>query len=520
MSGLLIAPNAPSVALSDAVRLATPGEVATEVVVIGTGAGGAVAGTELSRAGKRVLFLEAGGAFGAPDFQRKSLRWSTRHLYAQRGPQVTTGDARMIIPQGRVVGGSTVLNEGICFRPPAERLAEWAAAVGDPRLEAASLAPYVDDIWRRLGVMATHEGIGRRNNAILKRGLERLAMTTGGVTHGWIDRNAPTCLGCGVCHLGCPSGAKASVDKAILPEAANLGARILARCRAEGVIVEGGRVTGVDAVVVDPANDRAVGAVRVKADLVIVAGSALGSPLLLEASGVGGPENGAHLSIHPGFGVMAELDEDVSQWDGVPQGYFAHFDDPRFVLESQGLPLGELYALLGRAGDPGAVTRFRHIALAGAMIRDEGGGRVRLTRSADAPFTPKIDVRLREADFEAFRAGGRALVRAFFAAGARRVAPFSMPFSFYEREADALAAVDAMRTTDDMLQVHASHPMGTCRMGPRDGPHRGVVDGNGEVYGARGLYVMDGSLFPSALGVNPQITIMALSAMLARRLSA
>jgi choline dehydrogenase-like flavoprotein len=218
---LLVAPNAPSVSLSDAVSRARPGVMETEVVVIGTGAGGAVAGCELARKGRRVLFLEAGGAYAHPDFGKKSLAWSTRHMYAARGPQTTRGDAVLIIPQGRVVGGSTVLNEGICMRPPRARLEEWAGIAQAPHLLPDEVAPYVDEIWRRLGVMPTHEGIGRRNNALLRDGLARI-----GVEHGWIERNAPSCLGCGVCHYGCPSGAKASVDKAILPEAANLGARI------------------------------------------------------------------------------------------------------------------------------------------------------------------------------------------------------------------------------------------------------------------------------------------------------
>jgi choline dehydrogenase-like flavoprotein len=520
MTLLLVAPNAPSAALSEAVRVATPGEVSAEVVIVGTGAGGAVAARELARAGKRVLLLEAGGAFSQRDFQKKSLAWSTTHIYAQHGPQVATGDARMLIPQGRTLGGSTVLNEAICLPPPAARLHEWALAVGDPRLEADSLAPYVDEIWKLIGVTATHEGIGRRNNAIFRDGVENLARVDKDLRHGWMLRNSPTCLGCGVCHLGCPSGAKASVDKSVLPDAVNHGAQILVRCRAEGLIVEGGRVTGVEAVAVDPATDRRTGKVRVKADLVILAGSALGSPLLLERSGVGGPEVGRNFSMHPGIGVFAEMREDVNMWSGVPQGYYAHLEnDPRFILETQGLGLQELYPLLGRAGDPGAVKDFRRLALAGAMVRDRGGGVVKLSDSDDAPFVPSIKVRLHEEDMQAFRDGAKAIVRVWFAAGAARVAPFAVPFRFYDNERDAFEAIEGIRTPADMLQVHASHPMGTCRMGPPDGPNRGVVDGNGKVHGVDGLYVLDGSIFPSAVGVNPQVTIMSLSSMLARRLA-
>src|SRR5690606_7698009 len=129
-----------------------------------------------------------------------------------------------------------------------------------------------------------------------------------------------TCGGCGVCHLGCPSGAKASVDKAILPEALAHGAEVLFRARAEGVVVEGGRATAVDVVALDE-QDQPLGTLRVKADVVIVSGSAVGTPLVLEASGVGGSERGKHLSIHPGSAAVGEFEEPVTLWDGVPQGY-------------------------------------------------------------------------------------------------------------------------------------------------------------------------------------------------------
>ncbi len=506
---LLVAPNAPSVSQVGAVSVAQPGTVETEVVVVGTGAGGAAAGAELARAGKRVLFLEAGGAYAQPDFQRKKLSWSTAHLYAAHGPQSAQGDAVMVIPQGRVVGGSTVLNEGICFRPPVERLNEWAKAVDAPHLLPDAMAPFVDEIWRRLGVAPVHEGIGRRNNAVMRDGLTRLGLAE----HGWITRNAPTCLGCGVCHLGCPSGAKASVDKSLLPEAVNLGARILCRARAQAVIIEGGRARGVEAVVVDPATEEPRGTLKVKADLVIISGSALGTPLVLENSGVQNEHLGEHLALHPGFGVFGEMPDVVNLWDGVPQGYYGHVPgDDRITLEAQGLGPVELYGLLGRAGHPEGALDYKKLVLAGAMIRDRGGGRVRLKKGTTT-FRPDISVKLHDEDFDAIRKGAKMLVRTWFAAGAKRVAPTTAPFAFYSDEASAFAAIDRVQSARDMLQVYASHPQGTCRMGVEG---EGVVDKNGRALD--GLYVMDGSIFPTTLGTNPQITIMSLATMLARRL--
>ena len=510
-----VGPTAPSASTTDRVREAPrSGTLRADVVVVGTGAGGAVAGTELARAGRDVLFLEAGGGYAAKDFQRASVVWSTTRMYQGRGMQgATTSVPPIIVPSGRVVGGSTVLNSAIAFRPPDERLDEWATRAGDERLRPAAMKPFVDEIWRRIGVAATHEGIGRRHNTVLRDGMERI-----GARHAWMDRNAPGCIGCGMCHLGCPSGGKASVDKSILPEALNHGARVLTRARVERVVVEGGRTRGVDVVVVDEVDERPVGALRVEADLVVLAGGAFGTPLVLQRSGLGGPERGLHLALHPALTILAELDEPVVMWDGVPQGYYAHDPvDDRALIESANVGPAELFSLFGRAGVDGSreVLRFHRWAMCGVMIRDVGGGTVTLADD----FRPWVTYQLQERDLAAFRAGGRTATRAYFAAGARRVWPGIAGVGFLDDERAALAAIDALRAPADIGQPYASHPQGTCRMGPADGPHRGVVDGDGKVHGVDGLYVMDGSIFPTTLGVNPQVTIMSLALALSRRLA-
>ncbi len=488
------------------------GDLSVEVVVIGTGAGGALAGTELAKRGKKVLFLEAGGAFERKDFQQRSLTWSTVHLYNQRGAQLSLGEPAILLPSGRAVGGSTVINSGICFRPPRDRLETWSRLTGRAHLAPDAMAPVVDEVWRRIGVFKTHAGIGRRHNLLFQAGVERL-----GFEGDWIDRNAPTCGGCGVCHLGCPSGAKASVDKAILPEALHLGAELLYRARAEGVIVEGGRATGVDVIALDD-KDQALGALRVKADVVILSGSALGSPLILEHSGVGGDERGKHLSVHPGSAAVGDFDEPVTLWDGVPQGYWAHDpDDERIVLETVTLGVPELFGLFGRAGQEGIeeLSRLKHLAIAGGMVRDHGEGSVSLSSG----FTPSIRYDLGAPELASIKQALRSVTRIYFAAGARRVCPLVHPLRFFEREADAIAAIDGVTSALDLAHVHASHPQGTCRMGPRSGPDAGVVDGDGKVHGVSGLYVMDGSIVAGSVGVNPQVTIMSLALALSRRLA-
>jgi choline dehydrogenase-like flavoprotein len=203
-------------------------------------------------------------------------------------------------------------------------------------------------------------------------------------------------------------------------------------------------------------------------------------------------------------------------WNGVPQGYYAHCpEDPRALVESANFGPDQAFALFGRAGNLADAARMAHYAMAGTMIRDDATGVV----TSGEGGAPDISYEVTPGDLDAWRAGTRLVVRAYFAAGARRVAPAIGDLRFYDDEASALAAVETLRGPGDVAQPYGSHPHGTCRMGPKDGPHRGVVDVDAQVHGTPGLYVMDGSIFPTTLGVNPQVTIMAIATMLARRLA-
>jgi choline dehydrogenase-like flavoprotein len=483
------------------------GVIKTEVCVVGTGAGGAVAGTELARAGKQVLFLEAGPGIGTRELSKhRDLTWSTQQMFASAGVQYSVGDPPLLIPSGMTVGGSTVLNSAICFRPPDERLEEWAA-VGGAHLSPEAMAPIVDEIWQRIGVHRTHLGIGRRHNQVFADGVKAL-----GWEGEWMDRNAPACSGCGLCHFGCPSGGKASVDKSILPEAMQRRAEILTRARVDGVIIEGGRARGVEVSVLGEDREE-VGRLKVEADLVIVSGSALRSPVVLANSGVDNPHNGRHLSLHPAAPAVGEFEEPVVLWDGVPQGYWCHHpDDPGVTIETATAGPAEIFALFGRPGLEGAheMLRFKHLAMSGGMIRDVGEGTVTPSDGG----RPSISYDIQPADLARLKAGIAGAARIYFAAGAKRVAPLVQPVRFFDSLDATLAHIETAKKPADLALIYASHPHGTCRIGPKEGPKAGVVDGDGKVHGVEGLYVMDGSILPTTVGKNPQVSIMSVSLQL------
>jgi choline dehydrogenase-like flavoprotein len=284
--------------------------------------------------------------------------------------------------------------------------------------------------------------------------------------------------------------------------------------RADHIVVENGRATRVACTVLDE-HGAPKGALTVKADLVVVAGSALRSPVLLKKSGLGGAEVGHHLAVHPGLAVYGDFDEPINMWSGVTQGYYAHVPAaaglPDALVEVANVGPDQIFGLLARAGSGGLdnVKRMKNIAMAGTMIRDPQTGRVDVASDGDMQFSYVVT----EQHLAGWRAGSKLIASAYFQAGAKRVLPGTGDPEWFTTEKAAHDAIDRMRAPEDILTPYGSHPQATCRMGT-------VVDKNGRAAGADNVYVMDGSIFPTTLGVNPQVTIMSLALALSRRLIA
>src|SRR2546421_9130609 len=211
-----------------------------DVAVIGSGAGGAAVAAELSLAGMKVVVLEEGRSFAAADLVSKPS-WAFRHLYAGRGVMMGKGKTIVPLAAGRAVGGSTFVNSAICFRAQDHVLREWERDFGSP-WTPERLAPLFDEVEKPLDVQKVHPSIARNNSLVFKRGAEKL-----GLPGDFISRNAPGCVGCGVCQLGCPIGGKGSVDKNLLPSAIEHGADVYSEVRARGLRVERGVVKGLTA---------------------------------------------------------------------------------------------------------------------------------------------------------------------------------------------------------------------------------------------------------------------------------
>jgi choline dehydrogenase-like flavoprotein len=485
-------------------------KVGVDVLVVGSGPGGAAAARTFARAGRTVLVVEEGPRLTETDFRGKKLPWSLHNLYRDRGAQAFEGPVISPLPAGRVVGGGSVINSGICFRATPERLAEWRAHA--PWMTQERMEQLYTEVERTLGVVETHPLIARNNNAVFLRGAANL-----GLKHGFIRRNAPGCQGCGVCHQGCPSGGKASVDKNFLVQAEQAGCSVLSQARVTRLLLEGKRCTGVELELLDEHGE--VHATRtVTAQHTVLAAGAIGTSLILlnNNAGTASGHVGKHLSIHPAVVNVALFDEEIRPWDGVPQGAYAEVPGTAdILLETQGLSVDLYYVLVGGAGAGGlaAMKEANHMCSSGGMLRDRSVGTV------DANgWRARIRYTLDDEDRRNGIKAMRWLVKLKFAAGARAVTAGRKGAGFVKTEALALAQLTDSLPTEQFLHLHASHPMGTARLSAD--PGQGVVDPNGKLHDVDNLHVMDGSIFPNSLGVNPQMTIMAMALHLSEQLVA
>ena len=476
-----------------------------DAVVIGTGAGGAVAAKELAEAGVAVVMLEEGGYFERTDFTGRAFDMQ-RKLYRSGGATFSIGNTAIPIPLGMGVGGTTTVNSGTCYRIPARVLASWRDELGVRELTPEHLDPYYRRVEAILGVAPTRKEYLGGCAHVVARGAEKL-----GYKHLPLQRNAPDCDGKGMCCFGCPTDAKRSTNVSYVPLALKAGAELYSGTRAERVIVEHGRAVGV------VAKTRSGRTVTVRARAVIVACGTLITPIFLMKNGLAGASGqlGANLSIHPAAGMMAEMDERVASWDGVPQGYaIEEFADEGLMFEGASTPLELTVSLMPQLG-PRLIELaegYDRVASFGLMVSDTSRGRVRLIGGR-----PVITYVLNDADLARIKRGIDILARVFFAAGARAVLPPVHGFDELRSEAD-LARLRTANLAASDLELSAYHPLGTARMGPD--PRSSVVDLDHQVHDTPGLYVIDGASVPSSIGVNPQLTIMALATRAADRLAA
>ena len=490
------------------------GNVDCDVCVIGSGAGGSVLAHELVARGLRVLMLEEGGYHTRREFDLTEATAFSK-LYQELGNR-TTDDLSITILQGRSVGGGTTVNWCSSFRTPRRILDHWRDVHGVEGLSEEVLRPHWEAIEKRLHIAEWPEERINRNNRILWDGCAKL-----GYSRGLIPRNVNNCADLGYCGMGCPIDAKQSMLATLIPDAVEKGLTVYANCSAKRLRLEGRKVAAVEVEVLDPESRRPSGKLlTVRTKVTAVSCGALNSPALLLRSGLTAKGRvGKRTFLHPVVITAADFDEPVEAFSGAPQSVHTH----HFIERGPGkmgffIEVPPIHPMLGAITVSGFgmdyqrwIARLPHINACIALIVDgllpgEEGGAVGLRGEGDRRL--KISYPLGQAHWEAFRAACKEMARIQFAAGARTVLSLHSP-PVLMRSVQELAKLDSAPWEPLRVRVVTAHQMGGCAMG-KDATNS-VVDSRLRYHELDNLFVVDGSVFPTSLGVNPQESIFGIA---------
>lgn len=464
-------------------------KLSADAIVVGSGAGGAPVAAVLAEAGFDVVMLEAG-----PRVETREFSGDEGEMTAKLWKMGFAVDSGLSLYAGRCVGGSTVINDALCFRTPPEVLERWRREHELTGLTDSSFAPFVDRAWEDLHAENTGPDHTSKNAA---------ALAKGAATLGWLagptPRSVKSCANFGLCNYGCPTGAKQSTLLTYVPRAEKAGARVIADARVERVRVEAGGARGVEATMADGSP------LLVDASVVCLAAGVLATPAILQQSGLtAGDGVQCHGSVH----VNARFAEEIHGYYGPSMAYAVReFADvaggrgPGVMIENTSAhQVSTASSLAGFGADHAKnMAALPYFARALVVMRDRTRGRI----EADGAirYAPTRE------DLEILRHGMLAAARCYLAAGAEEVwlPVHGVPSVRSESDVDALS--DITFTSRGLAHHYAVHLFGGAVMG--HSPDAGVCDESGACFAARGVYVTDASSFPTNTGVNPQITIVA-----------
>ena len=480
-------------------------ELHCDVVVVGSGAGGATVAAELAEAGVDVVLAEEGGHHATESFGTDVVR-ALGTLYRAGGAQTMLGNPPIAFLEGRCVGGSTVVNGGMCWRAPPDVLRRWSQADGIAAIGPEDMQRHFDAVEARLSIGPQAPGSIGRDAELLRHGAEAL---------GWeltrSARNQLHCGGCDNCFCGCPTGAKRSMLVTSVRRALAHGARLVPGCRVQRITRARGVTTGIEGRLV-----RGGARVTVRARVVVAACGAVQTPALLARSGLRSASGqlGRNLSVHPSAALVAIFDHEVRGWQGVHQAYqVTEFLNDGILVTASTLPPALVASSLPQRGAALAelMQDYNRMVAAGCLVEDAATGRV-VTLPGGRPV---IRYQLDDGDVRRIVRGLSHAAEIMLAAGARRllipIAGVSEPLA-----PDAARRLLRGRIPPGALRPFTVHAMGTARMS--SDPARGVVSSFGELHGAPGVVVADASILPGPVGVNPMETIIALAARNAERL--
>ena len=507
----------------DGSRLEQDITLEADIVIVGSGAGGGTSAEIFSAAGFKVLLIEEGPLRSSRDFDMQEPA-AYASLY-QEAIGRTSKDGAITILQGRAVGGSTLVNWTSSFRTPAPTLEHWAREHGVKGLSVAEMTPWFEGMEQRLGI-EPWQLPPNANNQVIRDGCQAL-----GYSWSVIPRNVRGCWNLGYCGMGCPTNAKQSMLVTSIPATLEKGGELLYLARAERLIVDKERVVALDCLAMDSRCVMPTGRrIRVRARHYILAGGGINTPAILLRSETPDPYQrlGKRTFLHLVNFSAAQFDHVINPFYGAPQSIYSdHFqwDDGvtgrmSYKLEVPPMHPALASTLLGRFGVDNALRmeQLPHTNAMIALMRDgfhpeSAEGQVQLRGDG----SPTLDYRMTGYTWDGIRRAYHSMAEIQFAAGARAVLPLHNDAAYAKTLKQARQMIDGLSLELFRLRLGSAHVMGGCAMG--EDPRYAVTDSLGRHHQLENLSIHDGSLFPTSIGANPQLSIYGLTAKLSGQLA-
>lgn len=492
-------------------------DLTVDAVVIGSGAGGAIAAYELAKAGKKVIVLEAGRYVPSEKMTEMSAV-SLGTMYADHGGQANSqGDITIL--QGACVGGSTVVNAALCFRTPDYYFKLWGEKYGLTNLTTEVMTPYFETVEKNIWIKPNEEWETSPGAELIKTGLEAT-----GLSIGVAKRNVKDCALTGFCFAGCKTDRKQSMLVTYLPWAQTYGAEIFADTRVNTITTENGVANGVTAEMINPDTNEKIADLIVKAPIVVLAAGPIQSPIILMKSGLANSSGqvGKNFACHPSLSLTAEFDTPVNDFTGATHSVYVDdftlpdedgvggfillnaIEQPVFAAASQNPGTGKPYINM--------MEKYANNVRLITLLHDKNSGEVTFENG-----TKSINYSVDDEDFESMKEGLKVNARVLLAAGAKRVYVPTTLSKVIESEDQVDAVIDGLRNDKSRYPYVSFHPQGTLRMGAD--PATTVVNPKGETHDVKNLYVLDASILPTSIGYNPSETVYALASYISDQIN-
>lgn len=502
----------------------------SDVCVIGSGAAGAIIAAKLAEEGRSVVLLEKGGYHDGESMNQREADMLPL-LWKNAGANFTSS-LRIAVAQGCCLGGSTVINDAVCFRIPNLVIDQWnkkGVSISKDEWDEAN-----NEVSKRIHVTQVTEEELNKNARKLREACEKFRIDGKSIKHWKNDRNCgqsfsdpelQSCVKCGFCHIGCHYDTKQSMLVTYIHDALNndkLDYKVYCNCQADRITYDSnGIATGINGTFID-INGSEKYRIRVNSKVIIVSAGSIASSNLLQKSMIGGENVGKGVALHPAPFVIGHFQDEIYGNRGIPMSYTCHqfgvtneVKNGGFLIESIFLPVFQMAIAIPTfaADHKRMMLEFNNYSMAGIMTRDEPTGTVLISYGGN----PKLDYNLSGQTVSDMARGMAIVARMWFDVGATSIITSHMDIAEIKNKADIPKIKDAVRNNPNGLLVGSAHPQGGNRMG--DNKEECVVDSDCKVFGFRNLYVCDASVFPTALGVNPQLTVMALATITAKKIS-